>query len=105
MTKYLKCNEKDCRDEWIKYNGDMLQEKLISGEYTEFVLVHCEVNNCHFIYYKGEIGTCCYSCGKEVCSECSVNYMNINENGEYFCRRCNSKNIRIKQQLKKILDE
>jgi len=64
---------------------DLIEEKMF-GNTTNYTPLHCGVNGCHQIYWKGERGEFCKKCEKEVCEDCAYNaYINSKRMGKSEC--------------------
>ena len=81
MKKFLKCGDDFCIKESIvqktRSSNDKTKEKKL-------ILMHCENENCHNIYYKGTDGKFCVQCNAELCGECVSDV----ETSDIFCSKC-----------------
>lgn len=61
----MECKRPECITEWQEFVTD--EEENANGFYT---FTHCEMDNCHNLYFKGKNGSTCEWCETEVCESC-----------------------------------
>lgn len=66
----MDCKRPECLSEWKEFVED--EEENARG-YAEggYTFVHCEIERCHNLYFKGKNGSTCEYCGAEVCESCA----------------------------------
>ena len=66
----MDCKRPECLNEWREFVEDEAENTrgYKEGGYT---FTHCEIANCHNLYFKGKNGNTCQYCDTEVCESCS----------------------------------
>jgi hypothetical protein len=92
------CKQKKCLLEWERY----YIPNFVSTEEDEYIFTHCEIDDCHELYWKSKNGLTCIYCGLEICEKCikkSVYGQMLND--EWVCKSCTDdiiKNINVVSQ-------
>lgn len=79
------CSKEECLKEWSLWAGPETDESC-------YHLQHCEVEDCHNIYWEGKNGWHCNGCGIEGCEPCTDHWIHSPHGDEYddelYCKRC-----------------
>ena len=88
------CKLTKCLKKWKKERNIQGIEDNEEDSEADYILTHCEIDNCHQIYWRGKNGATCDQCGLDVCEICQC------ENGEedededtWLCEYCVKINV------------
>lgn len=65
----MECKRPECVKEWEEFVSDEEENErgYRNGGYT---FMHCQIEGCHHLYFKGKNGATCELCEMEVCESC-----------------------------------
>lgn len=83
----MECKREECVKEWEEFVSDEEENQrgYKEGSYT---FVHCEMKDCHRLYFKGKNGNTCDYCEMEVCECCSDNGIWTDDECFYCSQEC-----------------
>lgn len=83
---------------------DKEEENEAAYDEGSYSFVHCDVDGCHELYWKGKNGSVCESCNKNVCENCSFEWNSEEEC--YCCDECSfgsERKLSIKEKRKQYI--
>lgn len=80
----MDCKRPECLKEWREMVADE-QENKQSYANGGYMFVHCEMEGCHTLYWKGKNGSTCEWCETEACESCADAGRWDDDYEEFYC--------------------
>ena len=88
-SNWKQCPRKECLEDWIEMTNNSTQERQ-DAEYLNGSCgyQHCELVNCHTLYWRGKNGSQCERCLIQACEFCSSHQGKWSSEDEWVCPNC-----------------
>lgn len=81
----MQCKRKECIKEWLEFVSD--EEENANGYRNGgYTYMHCEMEGCHTLYFKGKNGSTCEWCELEVCESCADDGI-LSKYDDFYCSK------------------